>query len=268
MKSVSFSISSYSDNELLNEHEKFELSSEKAFKAINNFSRTIAAKLDKKSSTAENKNSRKRLETYDSQKENKRLGKLLESKHLKNEKMRQSRLYNTDESDYGEDSEDEAMHMSMKAQQLERFSVKNSSTDNLSTTTTNSKFYEKYAKKNSSQIEKSRLKTKIVRSMYNRALFNQEKSKKMHLIFLSNKSKHLKAHSCFKENSQLLNEESVNKLLNNKPSYNYMNRSNSSESSSEQTFLTQSNLPNRKHQNQLKISCNPYNSNIEVFVIP
>ncbi len=121
MKSVSFSISSYSDNELLNEHEKFELSSEKAFKAINNFSRTIAAKLDKKSSTAENKNSRKRLETYDSQKENKRLGKLLESKHLKNEKMRQSRLYNTDESDYGEDSEDEAMHMSMKAQQLERF---------------------------------------------------------------------------------------------------------------------------------------------------
>lgn len=120
VKSVSFSVSSYSDNELLNEQEKFDLSSEKAFKIINNFSRTITTKLDKKSSTVENENSRKRLETYDYQSENKRLDKLLESKHLKSERVVKSRLYNTDESEYEDDSEDEAMHQTIKAQQLER----------------------------------------------------------------------------------------------------------------------------------------------------
>lgn len=247
-KNVTFNVESCDDLNVLDEN--FELNYEKSFKEIFKFSRQQAAKLDKKLSTLENKQSRKRLEEFDYKSEHRRLGKLLESKNFKD----QGAFKDLDnESDY--ESDDDIERDFIKSKHLNK--LDNQSTNNSSSLS--QKFYENYSKKYSTQIEKFKLRTKIIRSMYNKSILNQEKSKKFRFYSANTKlgniitPKNDRIIRSFKAKSQILNEESYNKLVNHG-------------SNSKNSAFSKNNL-RENLKNDLKISSNPYNTNLEVFLI-
>ena len=93
--------------------------------------------------------------------------------------------------------------------------------------------------------------------MYNRALFNQEKSRKLNLnCFISKSTEKLNSRS-FKTKSQILSEDTLNKIINNKTNVY-----------SQRHQRTTGISLIHKIENELKISTNQYNSNIQVFIMP
>jgi hypothetical protein len=231
-------LSNDTNNDLLNSQEKFELNNEKSFKLINKFSKSIAQKLDTKSSTIENKSSHQRLEVYDYLAENKRLGELLESKRIKNEEIT---IHNSD--DEYDESDDECMNDLIRIRKLNE--------------TSSDRFFDTYAKKYNINIDKHKLKQKVAKSLYNRALFNAEKSKKLNSLPSCLRTKYSSRSS--KITSQLLNEESANKLMFNKAVFSYAN-SNVSDISNQKNKINEN--------NELKICRNPYNSTLQIFFVP
>ena len=253
IKNVFFNVDSCDDLTLLDEN--FESKYEKLFKEIFKFSKQQASKLDRNSSSLENVKSRKRLEEYDHKIENKRLGKLLEKKNLKN----QDALKNLDNNQSDYESDEEIEKNLIKSKSLNKLDSKSQSSS------FSQKLYETYSKKYNTEIEKYRLKSKIIRSMYNKSMLNQEKSKKFRFFSanaklgnrFASKGVDLLFNSRVKSKSQILNDETYNRFIMN---------CNSSSKILNPDFSR--NELKDKLKRELKISTNQYNTNLEIFLLP